>query len=215
MSTASNKRLLVVHLILADCSFDLDFLYSRWLGTCRLQDLQKCMAIGQPSVSSINLLSCKRLLCAGAAGANVRIGYLLDINMVAGLFPIAYMPLYASNRALLCSEAANHTYSPAAYFWAITIGDFPIQCLAGLTFAMVSYGLANMRYTARAVLLNALVTTVTHLISCEVRHMCAFGNICAQVFLRLFLDYLRCMKNGAELTACFVDKHPPDHDPPS
>ena len=106
--------------------------------------------------------------------------------MVAGLFPIAYMPLYASNRALLCSEAANHTYSPAAYFWAITIGDFPIQCLAGVTFAMVSYGLANMRYTAKAVLLNALVTTVTHLISCEVRHICTLDITRDQPFLRLF-----------------------------
>ena len=111
---------------------------------------------------------------AGPNSVFQRLAVLFFTMMIFELLPFCYMSLYIADRKFYAADVAGGLYHPCAYYLAHTAAASPFIALNAAIGGLTAYGLANLRYTAKAVFTYAGLAALGALIAVQLVVLCVY-----------------------------------------
>ena len=84
------------------------------------------------------------------------------------LLPYVYMSLYTADKQYFMSDASAKLYSTSAYYVAKQLAVLPFNIFFSLSFVLIVYGMAGLRWELYAVFMNSLVNVLLYLVAAQV-----------------------------------------------
>jgi ATP-binding cassette, subfamily G (WHITE), member 2 len=111
---------------------------------------------------------------AGPNSVFQRLAVLFFTMMIFELLPFCYMSLYIADRKFYAADVASGLYHPCAYYLAHTAAASPFIALNAAIGGLSAYGLANLRFTAKAVFTYAGLAALGALIAVQLVVLCVY-----------------------------------------
>ncbi|BDA42962.1 ABC transporter G family member 22 [Coccomyxa sp. Obi] len=113
-------------------------------------------------------------LPSGPDSVTRRLALLFFILLLFELLPFCYMSFYVADRRFFAADISNDLYHPSAYYLSSVIASIPFVIINSLCGCLCAYGLAGLRLSAHAVLLNLCITALQSMISIQLQVFCVW-----------------------------------------